>query len=197
MYIIVYLLFICYFPSLCNDFVISFVFFAFLVFWCFFQWPWTWPLEKMNSCSELSPLGEGFSQVLTSNVELCAIIPTCRWSPCTWNRKSSLNDEDVHVLFFWGGEGALIGLKKTRFVNRFQDPGRLQKPRELCRANPLLISYHNDFMVWRQSNKNTTQEVNITPLQWDPKQHELKTQLRPRLVLGPYGGLVWSRILKT
>ena len=37
----------------------------------------------------------------------------------------------------------------------------------------------------------------ITPLQWDPKQQELKTRLRPRLVLGPYGGLVWSRTLKT
>ena len=39
--------------------------------------------------------------------------------------------------------------------------------------------------------------LKITPLQWDPKQQELKTQLRPRLVLGPYGGLVWSRTLKT
>ena len=30
----------------------------------------------------------------------------------------------------------------------------------------------------------------ITPLQKDPKQQELRIHLRPRLDLGPYGGLV-------
>ena len=37
----------------------------------------------------------------------------------------------------------------------------------------------------------------ITPSQKDPKQQELRIHLRPRLDLGPYGGLVSSRTLKT
>ena len=84
---------------------------------------------------------------------------TCRWSPNTWNRGSSSTHQDVDASdLLWEQHVC----KQLRFINCFEDPGRLASSGRLAGSHKALIlsrldcmvsGYNQHFETWTMENK--------------------------------------------